>query len=254
MLKSNIWIINHYAVKGSGRHGSLARSFQERGHKTSIILSSFIRGKGEYLYEEKVKVIRGDDGVDYVYIHSNPCYFGNGTGRILNMFSFCWIILINLKYIKQQIGKPDHVIASSVHPFVWEIGYKIAKKFKAKFIAEIRDIWPLSLIEVAQVDKRHPFVKLLSIVERRAYKRSDAIVSTMPYAYKHICGKFGIKREKVHWMPNGIDVKEYERNLKSDKALPVNLEIFYQTIGVAFMQGALYPVSVFQRCLKLFRC
>ena len=247
MKNTNIWIINHYAILNNGRHASLARFFQEKGYKTSIILSSYSHEKGEYLYDEKVKVIEGDNGVDYVYIHSKPSYLGNGLGRIINMISFCLIASNKYKYIKERIGTPNYIIASSVHPFVWEIGYKIAKWTNAKFIAEIRDIWPLSLVEVTHISKMHPFVKLLEIVERRAYKRADAIVSTMPFAYKHICDGFGVKREKVHWMPNGIDVKEYEKDLKDDVTIPIEIESFINNNWCCVYAGSL----VSSECLPL---
>ena len=225
-MTKNIWLINHYAVRNKGRHASLAKQFVEQGWHSCIILSSFDHHKREYLYEESVKVVKNEDGVNYVYIHSKPAYTNNGAKRILNMLSFCWIVIRNLKYIILQVGKPDYVIASSVHPFVWEIGYKICKKYKARFVAEVRDIWPLSLVEVAHVNPKHPFVKVLSIVERRAYVRSDAIVTTMPYAYKHICENFPVKREKVHWMPNGIDVRQYDKNLNSKDPIPQDLDEF----------------------------
>lgn len=223
----NIWIINHYAAINNGRHASLAKHFKEKGYESCVLLSSFDHSHREYLYGEAIKVVANHDGVNYVYVHSKPAYKNNGLGRILNMISFCWIIICNLKKICNQVGKPDYVIASSVHPFVWEIGYKIAKKYKCKFIAEIRDIWPLSLIEVTNISPSHPFVKLLGWVEKRAYLRADAIVSTMPFAYNHICDNFPVKRDKVHWMPNGIDVTQYEKNLLCDDTMPKELEDFF---------------------------
>ena len=126
--------------------------------------------------------------------------------------------------IVKKIGLPSFVIASSAPPFVWEVGYGIAKKFKAKFIAEFRDIWPLSLVEIQGVSPKHPLVKLFGMIEKRAYKRSDAVVSTMPYAWQHVVEVARVPKEKVHWMANGISVSEVSKCLMDDGRLPEELE------------------------------
>lgn len=248
----NIWIINHYASINSGRHASLAKLFVEKGNRTCILLSSFDHSKREYLYEDKIKVVHNDDGVKYVYIHSKPIYKGNGIGRIINMISFCLLIFRNITYIIEQVGIPNYIIASSVHPFVWEVGYKVAKKYNSKFIAEIRDIWPLSLIEVTNISPSHPFIKLLGYIEKRAYLRSDAIVSTMPFAYDHICTNFHINKEKVHWMPNGIDVAQYERNLNGNLSIPSDLENFLNSHWCCVYTGSLVESECIPMMLEAF--
>lgn len=248
----NIWILNHYANINNGRHPSLASHFVNKGYKSCIFLSSFDHSKRKYLYEDKIKVVQNEDGVKYVYIHSNPAYKNNGIGRILNMISFCLLISKNIKTITEQVGIPNYIIASSVHPFVWEVGYKIAKKYKSKFIAEIRDIWPLSLIEVTNVSPNHPFVKLLGWIERRAYLRADAIVSTMPFAYNHICQNFPVKKEKVHWMPNGIDVTQYEKNLLCDDNIPKDLEEFLSHHWCCVYTGSFVASECIPLMLKAF--
>lgn len=249
---NTIWIINHYAAINNGRHPSLAKFFIEKGFDTCIILSSFDHSKREYLFKEQIRVITNEDGVKYVYVHSKPEYKSNGVGRILNMISFCRILWSNIKQIKEQVGPPDFVIASSVHPFVWEIGYRLKKKYNTKFIAEIRDIWPLSLMEVANVNKHHPFIWLLEKVEMRAYKRADAIVSTMPYAYKYICKNFPIDREKIYWMPNGIDVQQYEKNLKSEKLIPAELDKFLNAHWCCVYTGSLVESECIPMMLDAF--
>ncbi len=130
---------------------------------------------------------------------------------MLNMADFCVRYLRSQKQTAAEAGKPDYVIASSAPPFMWEIGYKTAKKYGAKFIAEFRDIWPLSLVEVQGTSPRHPLVKLFGAMEKRAYRRADAIVATMPHADKHVCDDMGFPREKFFWMPNGLDIEKADR-------------------------------------------
>lgn len=218
-----IWIINQYASHLVTRHEELSRAFATQGCQVVVITSSFHHGKRSYLYDNPIVYKELCAGVTYVYLHSGPSYQNNGAGRILNMLDFCRLIAKYQNKIVEKLGIPQFVIASSAPPFVWEVGYGTAKKFHAKFIAEFRDIWPMSLVDVQGVSPRHPLVKLLSILEKRAYIRSDAIVSTMPYAWKHVVEVSNVPKDKIHWMPNGINVSEVEECLNSDLELPREL-------------------------------
>lgn len=219
-----IWIINQYASHLMTRHEELSKSFSAQGYNVAVITSSFHHGRREYMYGDPVVFEEPFENVTYVYLHSGPSYQSNGAGRIFNMIDFCRLIGKHRDEIAERTGKPAFVIASSAPPFVWETGYKVAKKFRAKFIAEFRDIWPMSLVDIQGVSPGHPLVKMLDVVEKRAYKRADAIVSTMPHAWKHVLEVAKVPREKVHWMPNGINVSDVEACLESDMELPADLK------------------------------
>ena len=216
-----IWIVNHYASHLEERHLNLAINFARSGYQTVVITSSFHHGYHKYIYDEDFKVIQKMSGVHYVYLKSKPEYHSNGVKRIFNMVDFCRCYLRFQKQISDKLGKPDFIIASSAPPFMWEIGYRTSRKFKAKFIVEFRDIWPLSLVEVQGTSPSHPIVKLFGAMEKRAYKRADAIVGTMPFAYKHVCDEMGFPIEKWHWIPNGLDLEKADRG---GEPLPPDLD------------------------------
>ena len=94
-------------------------------------------------------------------------------------------------------------------PFLSILQYKLSKRLQAKIIYEVRDIWPLSLIELSGIPSWHPFVLWLSRIEKQAYMLSDAVVSLLPKAYEHM-GPLGLKKNKFYWIPNGVDRQEWE--------------------------------------------
>ena len=224
VMNQTIWIINQYASHLKTRHESLAKVFSEHGFQVVVITSSFHHGQRAYLYREPIAYHTVCDGVTYVYLHSGPSYQNNGAGRIINMLDFCRLVWKYKGDIEWRTGMPGYVIASSAPPFVWEAGRAVARKFHAKFIAEFRDIWPLSLVEVQGISPRHPLIWLLGIIEKRAYRHADAIVSTMSDAWKHVVEVSGVPREKVHWMPNGINVREIDAWSENSDPLPSELE------------------------------
>lgn len=219
-----IWIINHYASHLESRHLELAKVFAKNGYTVAVITSSYHHGRREYLYSDDYHTEKRDEGVFFVYLKSSPEYASNGGKRVLNMLDFCRSVEKYRKRICGLTGVPAYVIGSSAHPFVWETSYRLAKLYGSKFIAEFRDIWPLSMIEIQGVSPNHPFVKLLAAIEKRAYRRADAIVGTMPFAYRHVCDEMGYPRSKFHWMPNGINTKRVDEIVLEKGALSEKLE------------------------------
>jgi hypothetical protein len=82
----------------------------------------------------------------------------------------------------------------------------LARKYKAKLIFEVRDIWPLTLIEVGKISAKHPFIIFMALFERFALNRSDIIVSNLPN-YGEYLQCLGIKK-RFHWISNGVDLEE----------------------------------------------
>lgn len=224
--QKTIWIINNYASHLETRHRELAEGFAANGYATVVITSGFHHGRRCYLYEEPVTCVQRSPGVTFVYLKSRPPYPTNGGKRVLNMLDFCRMARRYAGAIAEKTGAPQYIIASSAPPFVWEAGYALARRFGARFIAEFRDIWPLSLVEIQHVSPRHPLVVLLARIEKRAYRRADAIVSTMPYAWRHVQQVAPVPREKIHWIPNGINTARTDAELAADTPLPRDLADF----------------------------
>lgn len=248
-----IWIINHYASHLENRHLELANVFAKNGYHVAVITSSFHHGKRAYLYDEPVHIVDRAENVRYVYLHSAPAYTTNGVKRVLNMLDFCRCFNREERRISAETGIPCFVIASSAHPFAWETGYHFAKKFKAKFIAEFRDIWPRSLVEVQGLSPRHPLVQMFGAMEKRAYRRADAVVSTMPFAWKHVCQVSGVHREKVFWMPNGINTEEIDRWTAENIQLPEELQAYLDTHWCCVYEGSIAKCEYVDFLVETFR-
>jgi glycosyltransferase involved in cell wall biosynthesis len=195
-----VWIVNHYA--GSSVHGMeyrhycLAQQFRQMGLKPVILCAAF-----HHLMTKLPDGARGDvDGVPYVWIRTRR-YEGNNVKRAINMLEFSSrLVLKRLRHVP----RPDVVIASSPHPFVAYNGYRMARKYKAKFIFEVRDLWPLTILEVGGHSPRHPFVRAMAWAERLGYERCDRAVSLLAGAKNYMVAH-GLAEEKFVHIPNGID-------------------------------------------------
>jgi len=188
------------------RHYNIAQKLIENGYNVCIITSAFshLLHKPPILkYNHLIETI---DGITYCWIKT-PKYQGNSLGRVINMLVF------SLKLLKIQnrvsLNRPDYVIASSPHIFVAWNGRKAAEYFNAKFIFEVRDIWPLTIMELKRINKFHPFIVLMDAVENYAYRHADLVISPLPNLKTHLLNK-GFGNIKIETIPNGILMEDFK--------------------------------------------
>ncbi len=208
MMKT-IWILNHHAITpqigGGTRHYDFGRELVKRGYRVFIFASSFIHYQSFNLLEEGEKT-RAEtiDGIQWVWINTRA-YKGNGKDRILGMIDYYRAMM----KIYDNYPRPDVIIGSAVHLLACVAGYKISKRFNTKFVSEIRDLWPETLIELGKLKRKGMVSRMMFALEKYVYKRSDKIIVTAPGMVDYIVER-GIKRERIQYINNGVDVETYD--------------------------------------------
>lgn len=207
--KKEIWIINEYAGSPyhsmTFRHYYLAQELIKEGYQVTIFTSSFSHYKlKQHLEVKKTFTKENIDGVNFVWVKMPEYKAPKSAARIRNWFLFA-LKLFFIPFLK--LNKPECILVSSLplHPIL--PGNFLANKYKSKLIFEVRDIWPLSAIELGGYSPRHPFIKHLQWLEDFAYKKADAVVTVLSNAYAHMETR-GLKKEKFNYIPNGIFVDE----------------------------------------------
>jgi len=213
----NLWIFNHYAVMpdmpGGTRHYDLARELVRRGHQVTIFASSFHHSR-----HREMKLAPGEDwkiesvdDVKFVWLKTFP-YRKNDWRRVLNMLSYMlqvWRIGCRLPRLSQEVKKPDVIIGSSVHLLAVLAAYWVAKHYRARFIMEVRDLWPQTIIDMCELSPRHSITKALQALEKFLYRRAERIITLLPRAHEYITA-CGVQRERIVWIPNGVDLSRFE--------------------------------------------
>lgn len=205
-----VWILNHYAQEPGGaggtRHFSLARHLLQLGWRTTIIAASVELNTGrQRLSPGEARRLTEFDGVPFLWIRT-PQYEGNGGGRMGNMLAYSFRAL--LPSATQGLARPDVIVGSSVHPFAAWAGALLAKRFRVPFVFEVRDLWPQTLVDLGRLQERSTITYVLRKLEKWLYKRADRIVVLLPQAWEYIV-PLGIPREKVVWLPNGVEMDGY---------------------------------------------
>jgi glycosyltransferase involved in cell wall biosynthesis len=200
-----LWMLNHYAITpeqtGGTRHFSLAQALQSRGHRVVIVASNYDHFTSrERHHGASGPVIEDVQGVTFAWLPTRA-YTGNGRARAMNMLDFARGLR---KLRRLDLPRPDAVLGSSPHLFTPFMARRLARRLRVPFVLEIRDVWPQTLVDLGNFRESHPMIRALARMERSLYRDSDAIVSLLPGAVEHMVN-LGAARERVTWIPNGID-------------------------------------------------
>jgi glycosyltransferase involved in cell wall biosynthesis len=209
LMKQTIWYISKYVVppyaaKVSTRGFFLLKEFAALGYKAVLITSN-----SNHL--ANVPPLKGQiehecvEGVDVCWLKTRGYTGPRSIGRILSWFDFEWKLF---KFRKNLASKPDVIIVSSLSLLTIVNGFLLKKIYQCKLVFEIRDIWPLILMETGGFSKYNPFIVFLAFVEKFGYHVSDLIVGTMPNLIEHVKNVAPNSKAPVICIPHGLNLEQ----------------------------------------------
>jgi len=235
----NIWILNHYAITpnmpGGTRHYDFAKELTKRRYNVTIFASSFHYAQHKELKLERKETykIENIDGINFIWIKTFP-YQKNDWRRVINMISYMWRsywLGKRVTKINKNIKKPDIIIGSSVHLLAVLSAYWLSKFYKSKFIMEVRDLWPQTLIDIGKLKNNSLMTKILKFLEKFLYKQAKKIITLSPLT-KNYLKLLRINQNKIHLIPNGVDVSKYKIALTDRKNKPTFNIIYTGMLGI----------------------
>lgn len=215
-MSKKIWILNHYAIPpympGGTRHYDLSQELINKGYEVTIFSSGFSHEKKNYfkLFKEKQYIAEDYGKLKFVWLKTTS-YKKNNYKRTINMISY----LTKILKVVRSFPKPDIIIGSSVHPLAVVAAWWLSKKYKAKFIFEVRDLWPQTPIDMKIINANSITAKLLYGWEKFMYQKANKIIILFPNAKNYIESK-GISSEKIVWIPNGVNLERIENPKQLD--------------------------------------
>lgn len=221
-MKTNVWILNHYAGRmlfdQGGRHYSFAKYLKRSGYEPVVFCANSKHGRAEKFFNtQDLWHIHATEeiGVPWIFVRART-YTGNGKQRVLNMIDFYWNVKRTAKEYATKYGKPDVIYASSVHPLTLLAGIQLAKHFGVECICEVRDLWPETIVAYSsRFTRNHPLIKLLYQGEKWIYKRTDRLIFTMAGGVDYIRERGwekAVSLSKVYHINNGVDLPAFDAN------------------------------------------
>lgn len=204
-----IVIVTHYFPPEIGapqsRLSDIARKFAESeevvvvtgmpNHPTGVVHEGYKHKIRSEEYTDGYKILRS-----WVYATPNEGFVKKTFGHLSFMISS---ILFNLR----RIGRADIVLVSSPTFFAIFSAYFVAKIKRAKFVLEIRDLWPGIFIELGVLTNKY-IISVLSKLEMYFYEKCDLLV-VVTEGFKDNIVSRGISPDKVFVVRNGADISKF---------------------------------------------
>lgn len=236
-----IWIIDHYSSEprygGISRQYDFAKELGKRGYNVVVVSSAFSHFTHSYISENDIFVSEVSSNVHYVYLKTVEYQSNNGLQRAKSMFDFLFKVLKYEKKLVEDFGKPDVVTGCSIHPLAWVAAYRISRKYKIRFCAEVRDFWPRIWTVGGEKKKWDPMVVFFGMLQKWAYKKADRIIYSMYHGEKYICGELGYDQEKTFWIGQPMDCQRFDKNALKFESLPEEIRKFVTDSFVCSFAG-----------------
>ncbi|MFZ7791704.1 glycosyltransferase family 4 protein [Acinetobacter lwoffii] len=222
--QKTIWMINQYASTPDtgfiGRHYYLAEELSKLGYRVYVVAASYAHSQSNPVsFDGGYRVDTFNENFKFVWLKVPAYDKSTSKRRVLNWFEFAYKITGLNKIIPH---KPDVILYSSLSLVGYLGAERLALKNKVPLFFEVRDIWPLSLVEIGGVAPSHPFVRFLQWVEDRAYRKSDKVISNLKNSVEHMVSR-GLDPQKFHWIPNGISNSEVSQSQSLDIQLQAKI-------------------------------
>ena len=216
-MKKCIWYISKYVAPPSksgvgGRGYHLMEEMAALGYK-SIIITSDSNQLIDIPVLKKTYQQEVSGGIQIIWIRTLKYKVAKSIRRIISWIDF----ELKLFFLpKSNLSKPDAIIISSLSLLTILNGLLLRKRYKSKLVFEIRDIWPLTIIEEGGFSRSNPLIRILGFIEKLGYKKSDLIIGTMPNLGEHVRKVLGYSKY-VKCVPMGYNSSSIENQLDIPK-------------------------------------
>ena len=222
-----LWLINQFAntpeLPGHTRQFEVAAGLVSKGWQVEMFASDFNLTQRQYrrLRFPRLWSTERPAGIRWTWLWVSP-YRHNNWKRQLNMLSFCLHLLLRLgpaAALGRLTGRaPDVMLVSSPQLPAAFTCLWIARLMGIPFVLEVRDLWPLVLIDQGGKSANSAMVRLLAWMERQLYRHASTVVVLAKGAEPFVRDRGA---RQTAWLPNGPDL-----DLFTPRPLPPTRSVF----------------------------
>lgn len=191
-----VLVLNHFAAPidapGGTRHVELFSRLP--GWEALVIASD-----RNYLTRRTLR----HNETTYRTVWSSP-YWDSAASRVVNWTSFAATSFVAGLWW----GRVDVVYASSPHLLAGLTGWGLARIRRARFVLEVRDLWPRVLVEMGQLQERSLLYRTLCRLADSLYRRADVVV-VMAKGVEACLADDGVDPSRLRFIPNGADPEDF---------------------------------------------
>ncbi len=220
----------------AGRVAGLARLWARAGHEVHVLTGFPHHPTGRIHPAYRKKFLRGyvREELGGATVHRTWIFPAANKGKVLRSANYLSFMTSAALSGSLAVPRPDVVVATSPQLLCAGAGALLARRWRAPFVMEVRDLWPESLIAVGASAQQAPLVRGLESLARRLYASADHVV-TVTEAQRAAIVAGGIPAELVTVIPNGVD-EEFLQGTRGVQPGDVNgafVATYIGTLGMA---------------------
>lgn len=206
----------------------LAEELRSRGHSVTVATCRPRYNLAELDCPAHFPECAVENGVRVIRIASLPHHKVNFIVRGISQLTLPHLFWFKLKnYLTDGV---DAVLVYSPPLPLWRIGYRVKKRFGARFVLNVQDIFPQNAIDLGAL--RNPaLVRFFEHMEKRAYRLADTVTVHSPGNRDFLLRAKRAAPEKLVVLHNWVDMGEDARMPPSgafrDKLLLGNRFVFF---------------------------
>lgn len=183
------------------------------GYDVTVItcFPNFPNGKVFEGYRNKLYSNENINGIKVIRVWSYITSNSGFTKRIFDYLSYGVSSFIFGLFIKT-----DLIIATSPQFFTAVSAYFLSFFKNKKWIMEVRDLWPNSIVAVGSISSNSTIFKFLKFIEKRLYHHATKIVVVTDSFKKYLINQHNIEEDKIGVFKNGINLKLIKRLSTND--------------------------------------
>ena len=191
---------------GGTRHHEFARLLSARGHQVTVIASpvSYITGDKAPLQLPPFSSKDGGEN-DSVRILRASVYSAHHKSFVHRVFAFISFMASSF-WLGLGVKNVDLVWGTSPPIFQGVTAWALARLKGAKFLFEVRDLWPRFAVAVG-VLTNPTLIRMSEWLERFLYRHADQVMVNSPGYVKHVEVRGG---KRVELVPNGADPSMFD--------------------------------------------
>lgn len=189
----------------SGMMQELAEALKLRGHHVTVATAWLPNKVSRETDCNDLGVYSNERGISVIRIRTP---FLNSRNYLLRGFSQLLLPYLFWKFITRYVKKTD-VIAVFTPPLTLAvIGSFVKKKFGAKFVLNVQDIFPQNAIDLG-IMRNRLFIRFFEYLELNAYRSANQITSHTKRSLSFLVEQKNVPASKVHLITNWINTAPY---------------------------------------------
>lgn len=183
---------------GGTRHYETACFFKEKGHDVTIIASpvNYLTGTSTSGFKWIDRQV-DQNGIQILRTYTYPALHKSFVHRVFSFFSF----MVSSFFAAMSLPEVDLVWGTSPPIFQGFTAWLVARLKKARFLFEVRDLWPEFAIAIG-VLKNPVLIRMSLWLEHFLLAHADQVIVNSPGFIDHVKS---IGAESVQLIPNGAD-------------------------------------------------